>query len=134
LLAAVWPVHVHHTRAREWLSEQQAAGWATCPLTQAGFVRVSSNPAVFHDALTPAAALAVLDTIVAAPGHRWLADDVDFASSPLIHRAAVVSHRQVSDAHLLAIALQAGFALATFDRQVVELLPPGQDEEFVTLL
>lgn len=134
LLAAAWPVHIHHAAARRWLAAQQPAGWATCPLTQAAFVRLSANPAVFRDALSPAAAFALLAAIVAWPGHRWLTDDVNVSASPLIHRDAVVSHRQVSDAHLLAVALEADCALATFDRRIVDLLPAGRDPGDVVVL
>lgn len=134
LLAAAWPVHIHHAAARQWLGRQQPAGWATCPLTQAAFVRLSANPAVFRDALAPAAAFALLAAIVAWPGHRWLTDDVELSSSPLVNRANVLSHRQVSDAHVLAIALAADCTLATFDRGVVDLLPPDRNRADVVII
>lgn len=45
LVALAWPNHVHHQAALGWFQRNQAAGWATCPLTESGFVRVSSNSA-----------------------------------------------------------------------------------------
>jgi uncharacterized protein len=44
LVALTWPTHIHHLAARSWFDATGGAGWATCPVTQLGFVRVSSNP------------------------------------------------------------------------------------------
>ena len=46
LLALAWPTHVHHLAAHRWFAENHDAGWATCPLTQLGFVRLAMQPAV----------------------------------------------------------------------------------------
>ena len=46
LLALAWPTHIHHAAAHRWFAENCAAGWATCPLTQLGFVRLGMQPAV----------------------------------------------------------------------------------------
>lgn len=46
LVALAWDSHIHHARIREWFTANATLGWATCPLTEAGFVRVSTNPKV----------------------------------------------------------------------------------------
>ncbi|MGH9896422.1 MAG: type II toxin-antitoxin system VapC family toxin, partial [bacterium] len=43
LVALAWPNHVHHQAAVKWFLTNQSGGWATSPLTESGFVRVSSN-------------------------------------------------------------------------------------------
>ncbi len=60
------------------------AGWATCPVTQAGFVRVSSNSRAIPGAVSPRAAFEVLSRITALPGHRFYADDLDLSASDLV--------------------------------------------------
>lgn len=45
LLALAWPNHQHHGTAQRWFKREAPRGWATCALTQLGFVRLSSNPA-----------------------------------------------------------------------------------------
>ena len=45
LVALAWPNHVHHARALDWFREHSPLGWATCSITETGFVRVSSNRA-----------------------------------------------------------------------------------------
>lgn len=44
LVALAWDSHIHHARIREWFTANATLGWATCPLTEAGFVRVSTKP------------------------------------------------------------------------------------------
>lgn len=36
-----------------WFARNSAKGWATCPLVEAGFVRILSNPAFSPRAVTP---------------------------------------------------------------------------------
>jgi predicted nucleic acid-binding protein len=50
LVALPWPNHVHHRAARVWFDREAGAGWASCPITQLGFVRVPSNPRAIPDA------------------------------------------------------------------------------------
>jgi toxin-antitoxin system PIN domain toxin len=121
LVALAWPTHVHHGPARRWFAENQASGWATTPVTEFGFVRVSSNPAAVGDALTPAEALTVLDQIRARPGHRSWADDVSPTDGRYVDPVRLVGHRQVTDAHLLALARRHNGRLATLDRGVAGL-------------
>jgi predicted nucleic acid-binding protein len=44
LVALFDPDHVHHEVAHDWFADNGPRGWATCPLTESGFVRVVSNP------------------------------------------------------------------------------------------
>lgn len=133
-MALAWPNHVHHEPARAWFRKARRAGWATCPATQSGFVRVSSNTRVIPGAVAPRAAFGALARIAALPGHVFLVDDVDLSSSDLVPRDRVVGHRQVSDAHLLALAMRHGCRLATFDRGILDLVPADRTPEDVVVL
>jgi toxin-antitoxin system PIN domain toxin len=80
LIALAWPNHVHHRTAMTWFQRHQEDGWATCPVTQSGFVRVSSNPQAVSDARSPAEAVLLLRRIVALPHHEFWQDDVALAA------------------------------------------------------
>ena len=121
LVALAWPTHVHHGPARRWFADHHTEGWATAPVTEFGFVRVSSNPAAVGDALTPAEALTVLEQIRARPGHRSWADDVSPTDAGYVDPVRLVGHRQVTDAHLLALTRRHDGRLATLDRGVAGL-------------
>jgi toxin-antitoxin system PIN domain toxin len=81
LVALAWPNHVHHQPALAWFQRHHSAGWATCPVTESGFVRVSSNVASVPEARTPREAILLLRRIVAFPHHEFWQDDVSFAAS-----------------------------------------------------
>ncbi len=126
-MALAWPNHVHHSRALHWFATNREDGWATCPVTESGFVRVSSNVRVIPDARTPTQAIHLLRQIRQLPGHTFWDDDVSAADSDATAFEQVVGYRQVTDAHLLTLAVRRGASLATFDRGVAELAPgmPG---------
>jgi hypothetical protein len=126
LVALAWPNHVHHAAALAWFDEVGRAGFATCPVTQSGFVRVSSNKRAIPDARSPREAREILRRITALPGHVFWPDDIEIASNQHIAWERLGSHAQVTDAHLLALAIRHGGRLATFDRVLVDLAPEGQ--------
>lgn len=134
LIALAWPSHVHHRIAHRWFERQQSAGWATCPVTQSGFVRISSNPRVFPDAKSARTAHSLLTRIVTLPHHRFLVDDIDLTSSAHIDSTRWFGHRQVADAHLLAIAMRHQVTLATLDRSIGEVLPAHRRSKHVVLI
>jgi uncharacterized protein len=105
-------------------------GWATCPLTESGFVRVSSNPKVLTSPIGVATAREVLAALRAVEGHTFLADDVSLCDDdvPAIH-----GHRQVSDAHLLTLARRRGARVVTFDSGLAALAGGGDVELLTTL-
>ena len=120
LIALAWPNHVHHSEALEWFVQKGAAAFCTCPITQTGFVRISSATSFSPTAVTPIEALALLDQITDLPGHRFWPDDLTL-SAVAASRPPIVSHRQVTDAYLLALAISHGGVMATLDRGVVSL-------------
>jgi uncharacterized protein len=130
LVALAWDSHVHHAAIRNWFADNAGAGWATCPVTESGFVRVSSNPKVLPHAIDVAAARGVLSAMRGVVGHRFLEDDVSLSDDdvPTIH-----GHRQVTDAHLLTLARRRGMRLVTFDI-AVETLADGRDVEVLRAL
>jgi predicted nucleic acid-binding protein len=86
-------------------------------------VRVSSNARAVPDARSPAQAIALLSRIRALPGHEFWSDDVSPTDSDTQAFGHIVSHRQVTDAHLLTLALKRSGRLATFDRGITQLAP-----------
>lgn len=121
LVALAWPNHIHHARALRWFGRIRDGGWATCPITELGFVRVSSNGRVIPDARSPREVLQLLNQMRGVPGHHFWVDDVSpvDAGSGVFDR--VVGYRQVTDSHLVELAICREGVLATFDRGIPEL-------------
>jgi len=130
LVALAWDSHVHHAAIRAWFTANSTNGWATCPITESGFVRVSSNPKVLPSAIGVEAARAVLVTLRAAEGHRFLSDDVSLADDDV---PQIAGYRQVTDAHLLTLARRRGERLVTFDAGL-RALAAGNDVELLSAL
>jgi toxin-antitoxin system PIN domain toxin len=121
LIALAWPSHVHHTLAHAWFSRHSADGWASCPLTQCGFIRISSNRKIIPEAVAPRHAVALLRRITKLPGHVFWPDDIMW-SDPCIPEDFLVGHRQVTDAYLLGLAIRNKGRLITLDKGLSSLL------------
>jgi uncharacterized protein len=120
LIALAWPNHVHHEETTEWFLSSAASAFRTCPITQTGFVRISSNPAFTSNAVTPEQALALLQQVVELPGHAFWPDDLPLADAfppPVL----LGSHRQITDGYLLALAIAHDGVVATLDRGIATL-------------
>jgi predicted nucleic acid-binding protein len=103
-------------------------GWATCPFTQAAFVRIISNPAFSPDAVTPPEAMSVLSSNLAHRFHRFCRVDLRFSEAVEDFRDGLVGHRQVTDAYLLGLAVHNNGKLAALDRAGLALLPAGSPQ------
>lgn len=121
LIALLWPSHAHHDLAVKWFTRHRSKGWATCPLTEAGFVRIVSNPAFSRDAVTPREAIAVLAANTAAKDHAFWPDELPFAQGATFAGVRLIGHQQVTDAYLLGLAIHRGGVLATLDGRIAAL-------------
>ena len=112
LVALAWDSHVHHAAMRAWFQANRDAGWATCPVTEAGFVRVSANRRALPAAISVDAARGVLAAMRGVGEHRFLSNDVSPCDADV---PPLAGHRQVTDAVLLTLARRNGLRLVTFD-------------------
>ena len=126
LIALSWPNHVHHAAARAWFEERRQDGWATCPLTEAGFVRVSCNPSVVRHTVTPLDAIAILEELTRLGSHTFWPLDRSIMHLPESIGARLQGYRQISDAVLLAAAIQRQGQLATLDADMEGLVAENE--------
>jgi toxin-antitoxin system PIN domain toxin len=118
LTALLWPAHEHHSRAHRWFGRRGDAGWATCSLTQLGFVRIVSNPAFSSDALSPAAAVELLAMNLGHGAHEFWTESLPVPTALRGMETGLQGYKQITDAYLLALASRRNGLLATFDRGV----------------
>ena len=128
LIALLWPSHAQHERAVKWFTRQRGKGWATCPLTEAGFVRIVSNHAFSRDAVTPREAIQVLSANTAAKDHTFWPDEMALADAVGFAGVRLVGHQQVTDAYLLGLAIHRGGMLVTLDERIAALTEPRSAE------
>jgi len=117
LVALFDPDHVHHEIAHDWFADNHQAGWATCPITENGFVRVVSNPA-YGSGVRSGAVVESFRKFRQAPGHAFWTDGVSLSDEGLFDVTLVSGYRQLTDIYLLGLAHRMGGCLATFDRTI----------------
>ena len=128
LVALMWPAHEGHSQSQEWFSRKAREGWATCPFTQAAFVRIVTNPAFSRDAVTPQEAMKILSVNLKHPSHQFWAGEISFIQAAQPFGERMTGHQQVTDAYLLGLAVHKKGKLATMDRGVLALLPEKSRE------
>ena len=116
LLALGWPTHQFHQKVVARLERRPHPPWATCALTQLGFVRLSCNEAAVGVPKTAAEAITLLEALTADRAHVFL---VSLPPPVTFSRAfeRVLGHQQVTDAYLLGLARHHQATLLTFDRR-----------------
>lgn len=133
LLALLDADHVDHRRARAWLDREIGSGWASCPITQNGFVRIVSQPR-YPSPVVPAVAVELLEGAAGTPHHEFWSCDISLLDVSVVDRSRVHGPRQVTDSYLLALAAARGGRLVTFDRSVVLSSVPAAAEEHLVVL
>ena len=117
LIALLDPSHTFHAVAARWFRAHAEEGWATCPLTENGFVRIVSHPS-YPQPVTVADALAILRRSRGHRAHTFWPDDITITDSGIIDDAHLLGSGQVTDAYLLDLAVRNDGRLVTLDRRI----------------
>jgi len=117
LLALLDRAHVHHLRAKKWFTGQAPSGWASCPLTQNGFIRVISQPR-YPKPITARQAMDLLDSATSTSLHEFWPADQTLLDDSKLERNLVHGPSQVADLYLLLLAVSRNGLLATFDQSI----------------
>jgi toxin-antitoxin system PIN domain toxin len=117
LVALLDADHVNHRTARRWLEGVIEDGWASCALTQNGFVRVLSQPR-YPSPVTPAEAADRLAQAIAGEHHAFWPCSISVLDAAVVDRTYVHGPRQITDVYLLALATANGGRFVTFDDSV----------------
>ncbi len=120
LIALFWPRHTGHAAARRWFASHRNQGWATCALTEAGFVRLLSNPALTLGHVQPQEALRLLEENSKDSRHEFWPMDLPLAEAIRLSGVRPEGHQQVTDLYLLGLASHRGGRLVTFDEKLAK--------------
>lgn len=119
IIALLDPDHVFHERAHDWWGEHAATGWASCPLSENGVVRIMSNPAYSARAkFAPGELIARLRLFAQNTDHVFWPDDISLRDEEIFAQERIHGSLQLTDGYLLALAAKHGGRLATFDRGI----------------
>jgi len=133
LIALLDTDHSLHDQAMHWFSAHAAEGWASCPITQNGCVRVMSGPG-YPSPLPVSAVVERLAEATAHKLHEFWPDEVSFLDAQVVDSSRVHGPRQVTDLYLLALAAKRRGRLVTFDRSIpIEAVPQAQARNLLVI-
>ena len=117
LIALVDSVHIHYERAHTWWNTNRSSGWASCPITQNGFVRILSQRSYPGDFST-VEAFRMLNLFAGQGDHAFWGDDISLLDAQRFNWNQILGPKQLTDIYLLGLAVKNGGRFATFDRAI----------------
>jgi toxin-antitoxin system PIN domain toxin len=125
--------HVMHGAARRWMEQELDHGWATCPITENGVVRIMSQPAYPNH--RPVAQVA--DRLAEACNHfshTFWPETISLLEPGLIRWERLLGARQITDSYLLALAVVHGGRFVSFDQRIsLDLVPKASAEHLAMI-
>ncbi|MBK8738039.1 MAG: PIN domain-containing protein [Betaproteobacteria bacterium] len=134
LIALLDQAHPHQDTALAWLKANIQHGWASCPITQNGCIRIMSQ-ASYPGARPVAKITERLRDALNHSAHKFWPDDVSIVDTAIVDGTRVHGARQITDTYLLALALKNGGRLVTFDSGIALAAVKGATaRQLVTLV
>jgi uncharacterized protein len=129
MLAWLWPAHEVHKAASLWMHNHRQEPWATCPITEMGFLRILTNQSFSPNAPKWDEAVKLLRKHTeGSPKHTFWQDSVSLAEMDLTMGSRIKGSNQITDAYLLNLAIHYQGKLVTFDHRTRSLAPKGSAE------
>ena len=133
LIALLEPDHAFFERAQEWFKSSGKENWGVCPLTEIGFLRITTNPSFRPGPRTHDQATAILAELENRPGYRYWPLKESWTALTAPFAARISGHQQVTDAYLLALAISKKAQLVTLDRAIASLAGLDYAENLLVL-
>jgi hypothetical protein len=134
LVALFDPDHIHHDLSHDWFEDHHRDGWATCAVTENGFVRVLANPTYGATVTRPVELVERLGRFCASRHHVFWPGAVSLIDRTIFNPAMIRGHRQLTDVYLLGLARKMGGSLATFDRTIPLAAVVGATRSTLTIV
>jgi uncharacterized protein len=133
LIALLDADHTLHASALEWFVANAKAGWASCPITQNGCLRVMSHPG-YPGPLPVRALVERLAQATANAAHEFWPDGISLLDEGVVDAARIHGPGQLTDVYLLALAVHKRGRLVTFDRSIpLEAVSGAQKKHLLVL-
>ena len=133
LIALLDAEHLHHEQARRWLRDNIGDGWATCPITQNGCLRIMSQPGYSNPLPVPLVAERLREAADTAQ-HRFWADDISLLQPGIVDWRQVIGAKQLTDIYLLALAVKMSGRFVTFDARIAPSVVPEARQQHLLVI
>lgn len=132
LIALTDPEHRHFRSARDWFLTRRES-WGLCPLTEAAYLRITTNPAIHPSRRTIEQSIAVLQSLKGHSDHFYWEITESWVNLTARFAARITGHQQVTDAYLLGMAIKENGVLVTFDRGLRYMAGPEFSKNLLIL-
>ena len=133
LIALLDQNHISHDPAWHWMESNIESGWATCPITQNGCVRIMSQPAYpNHHAASEISQR--LRQATHQEFHQFWSDEVSILEPAIVNWDLLIGPRQLTDIYLLALAVQNNGRFVTFDTRISTQMVHGAASQHLTVI
>lgn len=133
LIALADPDSIHHEAMQRWFESEGKRDWGVCPLTESGFVRVTTNPKYGSQGRTVAQATAILAEMAKITGYRYWPITQSWTELTAPFASRIKGHQQITDAYLLGLAIRHKGILVTFDTSISYLASKEFQKNLLTL-
>ena len=133
LIALLDADHSSHARATRWFAGNAPGGWASCPITQNGCIRIMSHSG-YPNAVPIRAVMERLEEAVASPFHEFWPDDLSLLDAGIADPSRIHGPRLLTDAYLLALAVRHGGRFVSFDGSIPLGAARGAEKRHVMVL
>jgi len=116
LIALLDEDHIHHKRVLKWFASSDKDEFGVCAFTEAGFLRVTTNPKAGSNTIETA--LVALASLNRHAGYRLWSISDGWASLVAPFGQRVFGHQQITNAYLLGLVVKQGGVLVTFDKAI----------------
>ena len=117
LIALLDRNHAAHAAVSAWFIGNIEQGWASCPLTQNGCLRILSQSR-YPNPLNLAEAFERLRAAASTQYHQFFPDDISILDGALVDVRRLSGYRQLTDIYLLALAVAHDARLVTLDTHI----------------
>jgi uncharacterized protein len=125
--------HEFHQTSTDWLHKHYRAGWATCPLTQNGCIRIVSQSS-YRNQISLLEAIQTLGTVCASSHHHFWPDDLSMLSANAFDHNKIHGPRQITDLYLLGLAVKNQGCLVTLDGAIPLSAVKGAKKQHLVVL
>jgi len=119
IIALLDPDHAFHERAHGWWAMHGKDGWASCPLTENGAVRIMSNPGYSRTMqFLPGDLIGQMRQFVDSTDHEFWGDSISLRNKAIFACERIHGSRHLTDLYLLGLAVSRQGRLVTFDTKI----------------
>jgi uncharacterized protein len=121
LLGIAWEDQQAHQTVFPWFKGLGEQCFATCAITQAGFVRISNSARMTKQPVPIKSALELLNLLIDVPGHEFWPIDIGIQEATAAFVDKLFGPLQLTDAYLLGLAIANDGVLVTRDQAIPQL-------------